>query len=102
MPDTTLSTRHRCRPLCCAPGAKTPDRRGAGESAQPVRDGESAAMSAYEHRALRAMQRLACACAGVLLVALVSPATSDPIPERYSEEDFTRVEKIDTHVHLYG
>ena len=39
---------------------------------------------------------------GVLLVAFVAPVTAAPESERYAESDFSRVEKIDTHVHLHG
>ena len=39
---------------------------------------------------------------GVLLVAFVALATAAPEAERYAESDFSRVEKIDTHVHLHG
>ena len=38
-------------------------------------------------------------CAALLSFAA---AVADPAPTRYAEEDYGRVDKIDTHVHLYG
>jgi predicted TIM-barrel fold metal-dependent hydrolase len=67
-----------------------------------MQDDGNATMSVREHQLRGAVRRLTCTCAGALLVALMSPAIGDPASEPYAEEDFARIEKVDTHVHLYG
>lgn len=59
-------------------------------------------MSVNERQASGALCRLVCICAGALLVTFTSSARPEPASEPYTEEDFARTEKIDTHVHLYG
>jgi predicted TIM-barrel fold metal-dependent hydrolase len=54
------------------------------------------------HRIVERTRRLARGCACVLLVAFATPAMANADSEPYADEDFSRVEKIDTHVHLYG
>ena len=65
-----------------------------------MRDGGVATVIARD-RTARATSRLigACMCAALLSFAA---AVADPAPTRYAEEDYGRVDKIDTHVHLYG
>jgi len=46
-------------------------------------------------------RRIARSC-GVFVMSLVGAAALAQSPDTYAERDFSRVDKIDTHVHLYG